>query len=704
MREFLRRFAENESLRPDLARATRATVAFAIPLVLASTTGLPVEPTFAAMAAQNIAMVDVRGAYRLRFALLLAMLLVLAGSVALGGLAAAQLPAALAATVFLALAGGLWRHVSADYGPGLAVSTSLLFFLSLAAPPGHAGAHLAATLAGGALGLVLQMLFWPVRPQHPLRRAVAETWLAVAGLFESLEPGPADAASRVGETEADLRAAINQADHALVHAGAASAVTASLAELNLSAARLAVRVAAVRTALDSPAGEAARRRLAPALVPLFDTFARLARDVALAVVSRQPAHVAACEVRLRRLSGLLQAIEARAAALGCEEPGAAQLPGLLLRVGELLEPLAGAVRATVARSGERAAFPLELLDLETWRLRPLAASIDLSPRPDPALVRFSLRLAVLTAAAVLAFKQLGLPHGYWLPFTIVVVLQPDYGATLERAMLRVLGTLAGGLAAGAILWLHPPPAAVLPLTFGCVFLFCYHVRRRYALAIFGVTLLVVLLMERSGGATAAVAVERFAVTLAGGLLALVAALLFWPSWERDRLPPLLATALRANQAYLRGLGERLAAGGGVDDGVVAAKRAAESANARVFSSLRRLFADPKNRRDRVERFAALANGNQRVTRLANLLLVQLRPGEPLGSALLPAMTSALGGALESLAALAAEHDEQVRAARFAPHALALDTLAFPPESGRPGWVGHTLAQAATEVRAMMAAV
>ncbi len=702
-REFLSRLVENESLRPDLTRAARATAAFALPLVLAATVGLPVEPTFAAIAAQNVAMVDVRGAYRLRFALLLAMLLVLAGSVALGGLVAEHLPAALAATVFIALAGGLWRHVSTDYGPGLAVSSSLLFFISLAAPSGHAASHLAATLAGGALGLLLQVLLWPIRPQHPLRRAVAETWLAAADSFESMEPGLSEAASRIAESETALRTAINQAEKTLVHSGAAAAVVAPLSGLNLSAARLAVRVAAVRTALDSAPGQAARRRLAPALVPLFDTFAQLARDVALAVVSRQPSHLAACEIRLRRLAGLLGAVEARAAALGREEADAAQLPGLLLRIGELLEPLVAAVRATVARSGERAAFPLELLDLETWRLRPLAASIDLSPRLDPALVRFSLRLAVLTAGGVLAFKRLGLPHGYWLPFTIVVVLQPDYGSTRERAFLRVLGTLAGGLVAGAVLWFHPPPFLLLPLTFAGVFLFCYHVRRRYALAIFGVTIFVVLLMERAGGAGAAVAVERFAITLAGGLLALAAALLFWPAWERDRLPPLLAAAFRANRGYLHELSERLARGGGVDDGLVSAKRTAESANAAVFSSLRRLFADPKNRRDRMERFAALANGNQRLTRLANVLLVQLHPGEALVSASLPVATSALGGALEALAALTEERDESARTARLAPHALALDTLAFPPETDRSGWIANNLAQAATELRAMLAA-
>ena len=46
--------------------------------------------------------------------------------------------------------------------------------------------------------------------------------------------------------------------------------------------------------------------------------------------------------------------------------------------------------------------------------------------------------------------------GYWLPFTMVVVLQPDYGSTRQRAAQRVLGTLAGSLAASVLLWVKPP--------------------------------------------------------------------------------------------------------------------------------------------------------------------------------------------------------------------------------------------------------
>jgi hypothetical protein len=127
-------FVERESLRPDLGRAVRATLAFLVPVVLALRGWLPVEVTFAAIAAQNINFIDVRGAYSLRFAMLVAMALVLTGTTWLGTISSGSTASAVAATAAIALVAGLWRHLTPEYGPGLATPAALLFFIALAAP------------------------------------------------------------------------------------------------------------------------------------------------------------------------------------------------------------------------------------------------------------------------------------------------------------------------------------------------------------------------------------------------------------------------------------------------------------------------------------------------------------------------------------------------------------------------------------------
>lgn len=706
----LSRLAERESLKPDLSRAIRATVAFMVPLLLAARGWISIEVSFVALAAQNIAMVDVRGAYRLRLALLLAMTAVFVGDAALGALAAQNLYAAVAATAFVALCGGLWRHLSSDYGMSLAISSTLVFLIALNTPTGTAaaGSHSWAALVGGLWGVALQVANWPFRPQHPLRRGVSDSWLAVADLFEAMAPADADDADarhrRVQASEAALRTTLDKATELLASARAGLLRT-RLEVLNLAAARTATRVVALSTALETLMAGPQFAALAPALTPVFTSLVNTSRTIALAVVSRQPSHWATAELRLRRLSNLLRVLRVRILAQSADDTASAQLVEILRQIEQRLPEIHDALGATIDRAEERGAFSLELFDLHTLTLRPLASALNLTWRVDPALVRYTARLAVLMMLGVVVFKAGALPHGYWLPFTMIVVMQPDYGSTRQRVAQRVLGTLGGSILASALLWLHLPLAVLMLATTATVFTFGYLVRRNYAAAVFFVTLFIVLLTEADGPVTIAFTVERLASTLAGGALALLAAMFFWPVWERERFPPRLAAALRANAHFLRTLGTRLATGAGYDGGTITAKRHAEIANSTVFSSLQRLSGDPKTRQAGLEHAATLANGNLRLTRALTVIALHLVPGAPLARHEVDAFVQLAADALDAIAH-AAERGEPAHD-RLHALATALETfpLPSPPADAaqREHWVFGQFAQAATELGAMLLA-
>ncbi len=713
----LGRLADHESLQPDLGRAIRATIAFMVPLLLAAAGWLPWEMTFVALTAQNIAMVDVRGPYALRFGLLLAMAAILTGAVGLGALASTHLLAAAVGMGFMAVCGGLWRHLNSDYGPSMAISSILVFLLALNTPAGApaAGHHMVAALAGGAWGVILQVVNWPFRPQHPLRRAAADSWLAVADLFAAMAPGePADSARRaqnVAEREAALRTTLDKTYATLAVAGAARAspLLARLERLNLAAARLATRVVAFNTAFESLMAGPEFAGLMPSFLPALASLTNTSRTVALAVVSRQPAHLATADVRLRRLTNLLRVLRARVAAQTGATHAGGQLLEILRQIELLLPEIRDALRATIDRADERAAFSLELFDLDTWTLRPLASALNLRSRVDPALVRYTLRLAALTIVGVLIFKVYALPHGYWLPFTMVVVLQPDYGSTRQRAAQRVLGTLAGSLLASLLLWLHLPFVVLAAATAVTIFIFGFLVKRNYGVAVIFVTLFIVLLTEANGPVTIAFTAERIGSTLAGGALALLAALFFWPIWERDRFPPVLALALRGNRDYLRLLTARLAGGRAYDEEAVAAKRRAESANSAVFSSLQRMIGDPKNQQDGIEQAAALANGNQRLTRALTVITLHLTPGTPMDRPELARFAWLAGHTLEALAGAVVA--DETAATGLAALLAELENFRFPAPGAEAGtaaaqrdhWVFAQLNQASTELSAMILA-
>jgi uncharacterized membrane protein YccC len=708
--------AEGESLLPDLNRAARGTFACIVPLLLALTGHLPVEAAYAVLAALSIATVDVRGGYALRFTLLLAMTAILATSAGLGGLVGASLAGAVLGMGLVAGCGGLWRHLSSDYGPSLGIASTLIYALGLNGRGGTlAGAHhVLAALAGGLFGLLLQVMLWPFRPEHPLRRTVSESWLALANLFAALAPDEGTPAAarddRVKAAETAFRDTCDRTAASLaLAAGRRGPLVRRLTGLNQAAASLAAQAGALHAAIEILMQHPDFARVAPTFLPVFTAFVNTSRTVALAVVSRQPRHLRTLDLRARRLRNLLGVLRERVPARLGESGDTARLGEIITRMTAELAALEAALGATLERLGDRQAFSLELFEIDTWRFQALAASVDLSLRPDPAVVRYTLRSAVLTMLGVAALMQLHLHHGYWLPFTMMIVLQPDFGSTRQKAAQRLLGTLVGSVFATGLLLLDLPAGVIVASAAATVFAYTYLVKRNYGAAVVFITLFVVLLTETGGKVEVGFMVERVGTTCAGGLLALLAAFIFWPTWERDRFPPILAAAFRANRAYLAILVGGVRQGRPAGEELARARRGAERANSAVFSSLRRLSGDPKNRRDALERAAALANGNQRLTRALSGAGLRLEAAAPVEDGAYLEEFSARGSeALEALA-VAAETGQPNRE-RLDALRQGLDRMRphlSPAAGGVPGdrlsWLVGQLGRASTELGAMLIA-
>jgi hypothetical protein len=62
---------------------------------------------------------------------------------------------------------------------------------------------------------------------------------------------------------------------------------------------------------------------------------------------------------------------------------------------------------------------------------------------DGVLRGHALRLATIVALTILVAASFDLVHGYWIPLTILAVLQPDEHASSVRAVQRGMGTLIG---------------------------------------------------------------------------------------------------------------------------------------------------------------------------------------------------------------------------------------------------------------------
>jgi len=212
--------------------------------------------------------------------------------------------------------------------------------------------------------------------------------------------------------------------------------------------------------------------------------------------------------------------------------------------------------------------------------------------PRSAVFRHAIRVALVTAADTALLVQLRLPHGIWLPLTSLTILQPEYGSTVTRAWHRTLGTIAGAVIAGALLaGVHGTAAydAALGVLLFATFLV---IRRNYGYGITFLTPIIILLISQRSLDPWLDLAERVVYTVAGAILALAAAYLLWPQWERDRLPDRLQRALQVLQRYLdevlQGLG-----GTAVNPEVLASlRRQAELALANSEAGFQRLRAEP----------------------------------------------------------------------------------------------------------------
>jgi uncharacterized membrane protein YccC len=163
----------------------------------------------------------------------------------------------------------------------------------------------------------------------------------------------------------------------------------------------------------------------------------------------------------------------------------------------------------------------------------------------------------------------------------------------------------------------------------------------------------------------------------------------------------MSKALLASCGYIELLCRRLREGTGRGEELIPAKRRLESANSEVFASLRRMYGEPKNRADILQDAAAMANGNVRLTRVLNVLLLHLtnRPA-PVSDPGLSTWESAACQALEVLAGSWDHLDEQaLEQALNQLESLKLDRSTA--DGTDDAWVFTQLARGSTELSAMI---
>jgi uncharacterized membrane protein YccC len=515
--------------RPDvpLRVVVRNTAAVVLPLGIGMAMGHPQIGLGVAAGALDTMFSDQPGPYRQRLRQLVLASLAAGLAALVGFLIGGELLPILLATAACGFFGGLLVVFGTD--TARVGMTSMILLVITASTPTTLGAALggaALIFAGGLLLAAFSLAAWPLQRYWPERQALANVYAGLATLAR--QPVHDDA-----EMPA-LTEAMTTLQHTLLgrHRAHGRAMEAFGVLLEL-AERIRLELTAMGE-LHADAGVHTMFRADAARV-----LAAIADALEQGESPEQASHA-------------LQTLRASERALF---DGTTDSSGLAAHIHALSGQLAAAVRnadwagsrGELRASAAETRLPKSLRSSSTWPT--LRASLT----PRSVAFRHAVRMAVCLSAALWISRQLQLPHGYWLPMTAAIVLRPDFAATFNFGLLRVLGTVLGLILTTVLLHVTPDePWAHLALMTVLCMAFRYLATAHYGMAVAALTGTVVILLSFEGVNPGAAVSDRVINTALGCGMALLA-YVAWPTWERGRARAALAVMLDAYASYLRAL-------------------------------------------------------------------------------------------------------------------------------------------------------
>lgn len=425
----------------------RASVGVAIPLIVGQLSGHTVAGVAAAVGALQAGFASFQGTYRSRATVVLAASMGMALSVVVG----ATVGHVVGIDMLLVSLWGFGAGMLVALGQaasvvGIQAVVVLVVYSQFTLTPAAALRQAGLVVAGGVLQIVLIVVIWPFRRYPAERRALGQVY---AQLAENARRIISDAPSRPAAALADLApilhdpqpfggsietaahnglayeaeriqlelTALGRAKQRLSALGAADAAAALNEITGLVAASLDELAGSLREARSPMGPLAGRDQFAAALNRINPESAHPitpADEDRWTRAARQEAYQ-----RAQALAGQLRAARRYATVPAGRDPGALE--------GD----------TTIGDGADGARFRhLERLGDNLTTLR---ANLTFSSEA----CRHAVRLAVALALAVGIADLIDLPHHYWLPLTVMIVLKPDFSSTFARGFNRIAGTLLG---------------------------------------------------------------------------------------------------------------------------------------------------------------------------------------------------------------------------------------------------------------------
>jgi uncharacterized membrane protein YccC len=536
---------------------------------------LGLAPGAAALGAFSALLVDNGGPYRTRLVTMGTVVMGGAGALAIGALVPAAWAIAIPVTAAIAFGVIFARVLSQPVA-----STGVLILVSYFAGLGGvlhtpAGALLLAEmmLSGGLWTIVLSLVFWPLDPFRPARVSVALCYEALAE-FATLLPDAEEAS--VFEWQRGQRVRLEAARAALAATAAraparttrARNLTVLLETSDLLLARTMRLTELADLARNKGLGgstnaetEAARARLAG----LAAWLARAERTIHAGLMERPADGGAAFGLEgSLRMEFLVRRREALGELAGLTADSlvghiAGEEREALVEVEVAFDAVAAIWTGSEVRKAPWHGGQAERREPETrlmlgwaWLDSGWRDAVQANWTMQSAMLRHALRVMIVSGMDVAVMRLIHVNHGFWLPMTSIILLQPYSAGTARKSYQRVAGTVAGGLLAAVLAAAIPGSAWMTPVIVVLGGLTVATFAVDYAVYCFFLTPTFVLLSLPHAHDWRYAGV-RVGTTLVGAGIALAAMRLLWPERAELELGGLLRRGAAADGAYLRAL-------------------------------------------------------------------------------------------------------------------------------------------------------
>ena len=204
---------------------------------------------------------------------------------------------------------------------------------------------------------------------------------------------------------------------------------------------------------------------------------------------------------------------------------------------------------------------------------------------------FRLTVAVMLGYGVSFFLPLN--HVYWVLLTIVTVLRPVYAISRRRNIERVAGTLAGAIAAIAILYFISGRGYLLTIMI-CSMIMSYSLFRvnYFSFVLFLTVYVIITFHFLNPSDFRNLIEERLIDTVIGSVIAALAARFILPVWGREEIKTYMTEMIRAEQKYFDAVWNLLASSGNAIEPYRAARKAAVVALTNLSDNFQHVLSEP----------------------------------------------------------------------------------------------------------------